>query len=93
MQASDLTALLAKLPRTRTSVIIAPSPACIAGKPVGPFKYFDSQGRPQRCRAVRTSPRPAVDCVCFAWLGHDDSRAINTLDMLVEDGGTPYTTI
>jgi hypothetical protein len=28
--------------------------------------------------------------VFAAWLGHDDSRAINSLDMLVNDGGTPH---
>ncbi|MFC2172835.1 hypothetical protein ACFLU6_09420 [Acidobacteriota bacterium] len=61
------------------------------GKPLGPFRYYGT--RPddgndiiphehrRELRALR---------VLAAWLNHDDSRAINSLDMLVKERGRQF---
>ena len=88
---SDISEMLAKAPREHDGSYRAMASRLLAGKPVGPFRYYGTRSddpndvipHEQRrdLRALRT---------INAWLGHDDSRAINTLDMLVNDHGTPF---
>jgi hypothetical protein len=61
------------------------------GAPVGNFKYYGTRTDdpndiyPHEHRRELRAAR-----VFAAWLNHDDSRAINTLDMLVTEGAAKY---
>ena len=57
-----------------------------AGRPVSLLRH--ATRRSQRHLPARASPRAARPArVLRAWLNHDDSRSINTLDTLVDAGG------
>jgi len=88
---ADLDNLLKRVPRSPDGVYRAMASKLLSGNPIGPFQYYGT--RPddpndifphenrQELRGLR---------VFAAWLNHDDSRAINTLDMLVQDQGKRY---
>jgi hypothetical protein len=63
----------------------------IAGKPVGPFQYHGTRGDDPNDLIDHEHRRDlrALRTFC-AWLGHDDSKALNSLDVLTEEGGTPF---
>jgi hypothetical protein len=87
----DLDNLLKRVPRSPDGVFRAVASKLLDGNPIGPFQYYGT--RPddpndifphenrQELRGLR---------VFAAWLNHDDSRAINTLDMVVRDQGKRY---
>ncbi len=63
----------------------------LAGKPLGPFQYFGT--RPDDANDIfpHENRRELRGLRVFsAWLNHDDSRAINTLDMLVGENGLKF---
>jgi hypothetical protein len=88
---ADLDAILQGIHRSPDGTYRAVASKLLAGEPLGPFQYFGT--RPddpndifphehrRELRALR---------VFGSWLNHDDSRAINTLDMLVENDGHRY---
>jgi hypothetical protein len=63
----------------------------LPGEPVGPFKFYGVRGDdpndvfPHQHRRELRGYR-----VFCAWLNHDDSRSINTLDTYVEDDGRRF---
>lgn len=60
----------------------------LAGTPVGPFKYFGTRPDDPNDIFPHEHRRELRGLRAFAaWLNHDDSRAINSLDTLVESGG------
>jgi hypothetical protein len=61
------------------------------GKPMGPFKYFGTRRDDPNDIIPHEDRRDLRGLSVFcAWLGHDDSRAINTQDMLVTEGGVSH---
>jgi len=61
------------------------------GKPLGPFRYHGIRHDDPNDVVAHEHRRDLRGLSIFcAWLGHDDSRAINTQDMLVEQGGVRY---
>jgi hypothetical protein len=61
------------------------------GVPVGNFRYFGTRSDdPNDVFPHEHRRELRANRVFAAWLNHDDSRAINTLDMLVTDGGKKY---
>ena len=63
----------------------------LAGKPMGPFRYHGVRSDDPNDVIPHEHRRELRGLSIFcAWLGHDDSRAINTQDMLVEEGGVRY---
>jgi len=63
----------------------------ISGKPMGPFEYHGTRGDDPNDLIDHENRRDlrALRTLC-AWLGHDDSKALNTLDVLTEEDGTPF---
>jgi hypothetical protein len=60
----------------------------LTGKPLGPFKYYGTRPDDPNDIFPHEHRRELRGLAVFAaWLNHDDSRSINTLDMLVNDGG------
>jgi hypothetical protein len=63
----------------------------VAGEPLGPFKFYGVRGDdpndifPHQHRRELRGYR-----VFCAWLNHDDSRSINTLDSYVEEDGARF---
>ena len=91
IRAEDIDAMLTKVPRTAGGRYRAMASFYLPGKPLGPFRYHGT--RPDDPNDIvphehRRDVR-ALRTFC-AWLGHDDSKDVNTLDMLVEEGGVPF---
>ncbi len=91
MSERNITEILLNVPRNRNGKYRAVASLYITGKNVGPFRYNGTR---------RDDPNDAVPhehrrdlrglSVFCAWLGHDDSRAINTSDFLVQESGIQY---
>lgn len=91
MTSRDLTELLIRVPKDREGRYRGGASLFLSGKPLGPYKYAgtrtDDPNDVVRHEHRRDLRGLRVFC---AWLGHDDSRSINSLDMLVESGGTSH---
>lgn len=60
----------------------------LAGRPIGPFKYFGTRSDDPNDLFPHEHRRELRGLRAFAaWLNHDDSRSINSLDTLVERDG------
>jgi hypothetical protein len=60
----------------------------LPGKPIGPFKYFGTRLDDPNDIFPHEHRRELRGLRAFAaWLNHDDSRSINSLDTIVEVGG------
>ena len=63
----------------------------IEGKQVGPFKYFGTRGDDPNDVVRHEHRRELRGLFVFsAWLNHNDSRSINTLDTVIDDNGGAY---
>lgn len=61
------------------------------GKPLGQFRYYGVRSDDPNDIVPHERRRDLRGLFVFcAWLNHDDSRDINTLDSLVEEGGVRY---
>src|SRR4030095_2186373 len=88
---ADLDRLLNRVTRGADGKYSAVASKLLNGAPVGPFQYFGT--RPDDPNDIFSHENRRVLRglrVFAAWLNHDDSRAINTLDTLVNDGGRRY---
>jgi hypothetical protein len=88
---ADIEEMLAKAPRTADGRYRVLASRLIEGKPVGPFLYHGTRSDDPNDLVHHESRRDlrALRTFC-AWLGHDDSKALNTLDMLVKEDGIPF---
>lgn len=88
---ADVDEMLAKAPRMADGRYRALASLLIAGKPMGPFQYNGVRGDDPNDLVEHEHRRDlrGLRTLC-AWLGHDDSKSLNTLDVLVEADGTPY---
>lgn len=88
---SDVAAMLAKTPRTPGGQYRAMASRLIGGKPLGPFRYYGTRSDDPNDLVQHEHRRDLRGLRTFcAWLGHNDSRAVNTLDVLKEADGTPF---
>jgi hypothetical protein len=63
----------------------------LKGTPAGPFQYSGTRSDDPNDIFPHENRRELRGLRVFAaWLNHDDSRAINSLDMLVNEGGHRY---
>ncbi len=59
----------------------------LSGEPVGPFKFYGTRGDDPNDIIPHEHRRELRGYRVFcAWLNHDDSRSLNTLDMFVRSG-------
>jgi hypothetical protein len=91
MTNSDLELILRKTYKTADGRIRAIASAALPGKPLGPFRYYGQRTDDVNDTVPHEHRRDLRGLhVFFAFLNHDDSRAINTLDTLVEQDGRKY---
>ncbi len=87
----DVEEMLSKVTRSADGSYRALASRLIPGKPLGPFQYHGTRSDDPNDLVPHEHRRDlrALRTLC-AWLGHDDSKALNTLDMLTEEDGTPF---
>jgi hypothetical protein len=88
---SDVDEMLSKTPRSAGGKYRALASLVIQGKPMGPFEYNGTRSDDPNDLVEHEHRRDlrALRTLC-AWLGHDDSKSLNTLDMLTQEDGTPF---
>ena len=91
MSESDLDEILARVYKFPDGRYRAVASKFLAGRPIGPFKYYGTRSDdandviPHEHRRELRGLR-----VLSAWLNHDDSRAVNTLDTVETENGRAY---
>jgi len=85
MTKRDLTEILMKVDRGADGRYRATASLALPGKPIGPYRYFGTRADDPNDTVPHEHRRDlrAMHLAC-AWVDHDDSRSINTLDSLTE---------
>ena len=87
----DVTELLLKVPRTSDGRYRAVASYYLRGKNVREFRYQGTRQDDPNDVVPHEHRRDLRGLSVFcAWLGHDDSRAINNTDFLVEENGIHF---
>ncbi len=91
MTSRDVTELLMRVPRDRDGRYRGGASLFLVGKPVGPYRYYGTRRDDPNDIVPHEHRRDLRGLAVFcAWLGHDDSRAINSFDVLHEENGTRF---
>jgi hypothetical protein len=91
MTETDLDQLLARTSMTSDKRYRAVASKIIEGRPIGPFRYFGTRSDDSNDVIPHEHRRELRGLKVFsAWLNHDDSRAVNTQDSVVNVGGRRY---
>jgi hypothetical protein len=91
MTGRDVSELLLNVPRNAGGKLRAVASRFLPGKPAGPFRFHGTRADDPNDVVPHEHRRDLRGLSVFAaWLAHDDSRAINTLDMLVEEDGVSF---
>ena len=91
MKLDDIEDILERVPRKEDGSIRALASRFLNGKPLGGFRYHGTRDDDPNDIVPHEHRRDLRGYYVFcSWLGHDDSRSINTLDMLVEEGGKKF---
>ena len=91
MTRRDLLDILLKAPRTEDGKYRAVATLQVPGKDIGQFRFFGVRKDDPNDIVPHEHRRDLRGYYVFsAWLNHDDSRAINTLDTLVEENGVRH---
>lgn len=91
MTQRDLNEVLAKVTGGKDIEIRALASRFIPGTPVGPFRYHGTRADDPNDTVAHEHRRDLRGLRVFAaWLGHDDSKSLNTLDTLVKENGIQY---
>lgn len=87
MNSRDITEILIKVPRSANGRYRALASRFIAGSPIGPFRYWGVRRDDPNDTVPHEHRRDLRGYrVACAWLGHDDSRSVNTADFVERDG-------
>ena len=88
MDERDLAALLKQVARREDGSYRAVASRALEGAPLGPFRYYGTRPDDPNDIFPHEHRRELRGLLAFcAWLNHDDSRSINSLDTLVSTGG------
>jgi hypothetical protein len=88
LQQRDIDDLLERAAKNADGSYRAVASKALEGKPVGPFRYHGTRPDDPNDIFPHEHRRELRGLVAFcAWLNHDDSRSINSLDTLVTSGG------
>jgi hypothetical protein len=88
---ADFDAILKSVHRSADGTYRAVASKLLRGTPVGPFQYHGTRPDDPNDIFAHEHRRELRGLRVFsAWLNHDDSRAINSLDMLVEEEGRRF---
>jgi len=86
MKRKDVIELLLDAPRDRDGRWRAIASRLLPGKPLGPFRFDGTRSDDPNDTVPHEHRRELRGYrVLCAWVNHDDSRAVNTLDMLQKD--------
>jgi hypothetical protein len=89
--ATDVAHALLRVPRSAGGRIRAVASRYLAGRPLGEYRYFGTRRDDPNDIVPHEHRRELRGLHVFcAWLNHNDSRAINDLDMLVEEDGLRF---
>jgi hypothetical protein len=87
----DLQEILARVKPDQQGVIRALASRFIPGTPIGPFRYNGTRSDDPNDTVPHEHRRDLRGLRVFAaWLGHDDSKSLNTLDTVVRQGDTQF---
>ena len=87
----DLDAILRQAARDRQGRVYVSATRFHQGEPVGNFEYFATRSDdPNDIHPHEHRRELRANRVFSAWLAHDDSRAVNTLDLLVAANGRKH---
>ena len=87
----DLNEILIKAAETRHAEYRAIASLQLGGKDIGRFRFYGVRRDDPNDTVPHEHRRELRGYYVFcAWLNHDDSRSINTLDTLVEENGVKY---
>jgi hypothetical protein len=91
MTNQDLTEMLLRVPKTKAGTYRATASRAIAGKGIGPYRYYGRRRDDANDFIPHEHRRDLRGlAVVSAWIDHDDSRAINTYDAVVEENGQKF---
>jgi hypothetical protein len=91
MSERDITEILLSVPRTAEGRYRAVASLYLSGRNVGPFRFHGTRQDDPNDVVPHEHRRDLRGYSVFsAWLGHDDSRSINTSDFLIQEGGIQY---
>jgi len=91
MTQADLDTMLENVARLPDGRIRCVASRGLEGEPLGPHKYHGTRGDDPNDVFAHEDRRDLRALRVFsAWLNHDDSRAINSLDMYVTEAGRSY---
>ena len=91
MDGRDIQEVLNRVGRTDDGRYRASASKILAGEPVGKFRYYGTRPDDPNDVFPHEHRRELRGLWMFsAWLNHDDSRSINTLDMLVKEEGRQF---
>ncbi len=91
ISASDIAELLNNTPRSADGRYRAMASRLIEGTLLGPFKYHGTRPDDPNDLVPHEHRRDLRGLRTFAaWLGHDDSKALNTMDTLIEENGIRF---
>ncbi len=91
MRPADISEILRKVARLPDGRIQAIASKAVPGEPLGPFRYFGT--RPDDANDIfpHQNRRELRGLRVFAaWLNHDDTRSINSLDTYISEGDAGY---
>jgi len=91
MTRRDLYEVLRNVPKDAKGNYRATASASLPGKTIGPPRWFGTRADDVNDIVPHEHRRDLRGLhVIDAWLGHDDSRAINNVDILVKEDGVQY---
>jgi hypothetical protein len=91
MAERDVEDVLVKVPRDREGRYRGLASLAIPGEIVGPFEYYGTRGDDPNDIVDHQNRRDLRGLYVFAaWLNHTDTKSINSLDSVVEEGGTRF---
>ncbi len=91
MSPRDATEMMLKIPRDAQGRVRGVASYVLKGKFLGEFRYHGTRSDDPNDVVLHEHRRDLRGLFVFcAWLGHDDSRSINTFDSLVEENGLKY---
>jgi hypothetical protein len=91
MTRRDLLEILLKVPLTKEGKYRATASYSLPGKTIGPPRYYGTRSDDPNDVVLHEHRRDLRGLhVIDAWLGHDDSRAINNIDVFISQGSLGY---
>jgi hypothetical protein len=91
MTERDFEDVIEKVTEGKDTELRALASRFIPGSPIGPFRYHGTRADDPNDTVPHEHRRDLRGLRVFAaWLGHDDSKSLNTLDTLVKENGIQY---